>query len=139
MLPVALKCSAVMAVYAEQLPKSFLFLPNACPPTNGRANAKFGTLLSCFFSIAYCRLALTGVPRVTPQSCPPASTQLYEQTTRQIPPLTLRSSSPAPSFHSYRRISTGNNRAAARAGKIVAPIEMPIAASVIHTPSSALG
>src|ERR1700680_3832970 len=103
MLPVALKCSAVMALYAEQLPKSFLFLPNACPSTNGRANVKFGTLLSCFFSIVCSRLALTGGARVPPQYCRPASTQLYEQTTRQIPPLTLRSSSPALSFHSYRR------------------------------------
>ena len=41
--------------------------------------------------------------------------------------------------HSYRRISTGRSRTAARAGKIVAPIEIPIATVVIQTPSKILG
>jgi hypothetical protein len=41
--------------------------------------------------------------------------------------------------YSYRRISTGSSLAAARAGSIVAPMEMPIATTVIHTPSQILG
>jgi hypothetical protein len=41
--------------------------------------------------------------------------------------------------YSYRRISTGSNRAAARAGISVAPTEMPIAATVIQMPSHTLG
>jgi len=42
---------------------------------------------------------------------------------------------PVTAFHSYLRISTGKSRTAARAGKIVAAIEIPIATVVIHTPS----
>ena len=41
--------------------------------------------------------------------------------------------------HSKRRISTGRSRTAARAGKIVAPIEIPMAITVIQSPSNRLG
>jgi hypothetical protein len=43
-----------------------------------------------------------------------------------------------PVHYSYLRMSTGNSRAAARAGRMVAPIEMAIAARVIQTPSNTL-
>lgn len=47
---------------------------------------------------------------------------------------------PQPPFrYSYRRISTGNSRDAARAGKIVAAVAMPIATIAIHAPSIRLG
>src|SRR5882757_3335333 len=41
--------------------------------------------------------------------------------------------------YSKRRISTGSNFAAARAGTRVARSEIPIATTEIHTPSTALG
>jgi hypothetical protein len=43
------------------------------------------------------------------------------------------------SAHSYRRISTGKRRDAARAGINVAPTEMLIATTAIHKPSKTLG
>jgi hypothetical protein len=45
----------------------------------------------------------------------------------------------AKALHSYRKISTGNSREAARAGKIVATVAMPMATTAIHTPSITLG
>ena len=46
---------------------------------------------------------------------------------------------PGAAFYSKRRISTGSNDEAARAGTIVAAVEIPIAISVIQIPSSTLG
>lgn len=74
-------------------------------------------------------------------SCPLGSTGSYEQPTRQNPSSEYHflCSHGAIVHYSYRRISTGKSRAADRAGNIVAPIEMAIAATAIHTPSNTLG
>jgi hypothetical protein len=70
----------------------------------------------------------TRLPLIYTTSKLPAKSPLEESYCRTIPAL-----------YSYRRISTGRSRAAARAGIIVATTEMPIATIVIHKPSKTLG
>src|SRR5579862_8232048 len=85
MPPLARKCSPALARLAAKGPTVFPFLPNACPSKTAVANAQIGTLLSFLFSIACNGPELSGMARVTPQSCPLASAPIYEQTTRQNP------------------------------------------------------
>src|SRR5271155_3673970 len=68
MLSMPRKCFPDRTSYAAPLPKSFPFLPNACPSQKGAPKVYFGTLLSFLFSIACSELNLFGVARVTPQS-----------------------------------------------------------------------
>src|ERR1700721_3583243 len=84
MLLASPKWSSAKPHFSGELPKSFPFLPNACPSPNGPETVPFGTLLSRFFSIPCSGLALFWVARVTPGSCPLASAHLSKQTTRQI-------------------------------------------------------
>src|SRR5208282_5782505 len=77
--------------HAARLPKSFPFLPNAYPSPQRPANVNFGTLLNFPFSITCSGLPFFRVARATPRFSPRASSQLYEQTTRQNPsPKALR-------------------------------------------------
>src|SRR5271155_4822439 len=85
MQPMASSCCLPIAEYAVAQPKSFLFLPNACPSRNDPESVCFGTLLSFFISIPCSGLKPFGAARVTPRLCPPASAHLYEQMARQNP------------------------------------------------------
>ncbi len=64
----ATEVSAAVANFAARLPKSFLFLPNACLSQKCPANVSFGTLLSFLFSITCSGLSLFRVARATPRS-----------------------------------------------------------------------
>src|SRR6266849_9619901 len=134
MLPMQSRAAWLAQPSCFKIPKVFHIFASPLPAEKRAFQRQTETPVIFLFSTACGGLSLQPLLMDAPRSHPPASqTDRSKSRAKWTPEYGYCALIPA--LHSYRRISTGRSRTAARAGKIVAAIEIPSATVVIHTPS----